>query len=99
MQYDGTIDGDLFEKWLKEALCPELEAGSTIIMDNASFHRSKNVEQIASYFGHIVIFLPPYSPELNPIEHFWAVLEKCLQDLMNNACSLDEGLCIALQVE
>lgn len=100
MQYDGMMDGDLFEKWLKEALCPELKTGSTIIMDNATFHRKKKVEQIASSFGHTVIFLLPYSPELNPIENYWAILKRRLQDLMNNnSFSLDEALCMALYVE
>ena len=64
MQYNGTIDGYLFEKWLKEALCPALKSGSTIIMDNAAFHRKKKVEQVAGSFGRKVIFLPPYSRNL-----------------------------------
>lgn len=68
MQYEGTVDGELFEKWLRKFLCPSLESGSTLIMDNASFHSKNEVEDIASSFGHRVISLPPYSPELNPIE-------------------------------
>lgn len=50
MQYEGTIDGELFEKWLRKFLCPSLESGSTLIMDNASFHNKKKVESIASSF-------------------------------------------------
>lgn len=52
MQYEGTIDGELFEKWLRTFLCPFLESGRTLITDKASFHSKKTVEDIAGSFGH-----------------------------------------------
>ena len=97
MQYEGTIDGELFEEWLRKFLCPSLESGSTLIMDNASFHSKKKVESIASSFGHRVIFLPPYSPELNPIERCWAVLKKMLKGVVDSVTSFDDALRICLQ--
>lgn len=97
MQYEGTIDGELFEEWLRKFLCPALEYGSTLIMDNASFHSKKKVEEIASSFGHSVIFLPPYSPELNPIEHCWAALKKWLKRIINSVVSIDDALRVCLQ--
>ncbi|MBQ8692812.1 MAG: transposase, partial [Synergistaceae bacterium] len=45
--------------------------GTVIIMDNASFHRKKRLHEIAEEYNVKIVFLPPYSPELNPIEHFW----------------------------
>ena len=96
MQYDGTMNSELFEKWLKDSLCPSLAKGSTIVMDNASFHRKEKVERIALSFGHKVIFLPPYSPELNPIEHYWAALKKRLRGVMKYMTSLNDAICYCL---
>lgn len=97
MQYEGTMDGELFEEWLRKCLCPSLESGSTLIMDNASFHSKKKGENIAVSFGHRVIFLPPYSPELNPIERCWAVLKKLLKGVVDSVTSFDDALRICLQ--
>lgn len=83
VQYSGTMDGELFEAWFQKFLCPALERGKILIMDNASFHRKKRLEHIADIFGHRIIFLPPYSPELNPIENYWAAMKKRLCSFMN----------------
>nr|WP_303150441.1 transposase [uncultured Cloacibacillus sp.] len=99
MQYEGTMDGELFEVWLRKFLCPSLEFGSTLIMDNASFHSKKKGESIASSLGHRVIFLPPHSPELNPIERYWAALKKLLKGVIDSVASIDDALRICLQVK
>lgn len=96
IQYDGTMNSELFESWFKQILCPSLERGKVLIMDNAAFHRKKHLECIAEAFGHILIFLPPYSPELNPIEHFWAVLKKRLQKVISETNSFDEAVVLCL---
>ena len=77
----------------------KLQSGSTIIMDNASFHRKKKVENIAGSFGHKVIFLPPYPPELNPIEHCWSALKRRMQGVMKYIPSFDSALRYCIQVE
>jgi len=51
---------------------PKLTAPSVIILDNATFHKASCIQEAISDAGHILEFLPPYSPELNPIEHKWA---------------------------
>lgn len=67
-------------------------------MNNASFHSKKKVESIASSFGHRVIFLPPYSSELNPIEHCWATaLKKLLMGAIDSVASVDDAMRIYLQ--
>ena len=96
MQYDGTMDGHLFETWFQKLLCPAFAPGKVFIIDNAAFHRQKKLADIAEPFGHQIIFLPPYSPELNPIEHFWAVLKKSLQNAMTYMPSLDDAIAFGL---
>ena len=70
LTYSGTMHGDFFEAWFEEHLLPEVPEEAVIILDNASFHRKKRIFDIAQKYDKTVIFLPPYSPELNPIEHF-----------------------------
>lgn len=96
MQYDGTMDGEQFEAWFKKFLCPSLERGKVLIMDNAAFHRKQRLECIAEAFGHRVIFLPPYSPDLNPIEQYWAAFKKRLQKIMRSVKTFDEAIMLSL---
>ena len=72
LQYSSTMDSTLFEFWFVNQLLPTLEKGCVVVMDNASFHSKTRLLSVAQNAGIILIFLPPYSPELNPIEHFWA---------------------------
>lgn len=96
MQYDGTMDSELFEAWFRKSLCPALEQGKVFIMDNAAFHRKVHLERIAAAFGHMVIFLPPYSPELNPIEKHWSALKKRLRSVMKCTDSIDNAIVFCL---
>ena len=68
----GNIDSDTFNIWLEKILIPELPKNSVVIMDNASFHKSLKTKAILAEYGHELEFLPPYSPDFNPIEHKWA---------------------------
>ena len=68
----GNIDSDTFNTWLEKILIPELPKNSVVIMDNASFHKSLMTKEILTKHGHDLEFLPPYSPDFNPIEHKWA---------------------------
>ena len=74
----GSITALVFETWLKEHLCPVLPPGSVLILDNARFHRPESVTEIAQAAGHEVLFLPPYSPDFNKIEHDFGALKKVL---------------------
>ncbi len=77
--YTETTDSALFEDWFEFDLLSVVPCGHTVIMDNASFHRKKVLRIIADRYGVNVLFLPAYSPDLNPIEKFWANLKKWLR--------------------
>lgn len=95
--FSGSMDGDLFEGWLEHILISSLNnpAKSVLIMDNASWHKRVAVYDIADEYGIKVIFLPPYSPDLNPIEKFWANVKRRLRLHMLNFASFWDALCHA----
>lgn len=74
----GSINAEVFETWLVEQLLPTLPPECLLVLDNARFHRPERVTEIATAAGHEVLFLPPYSPDLNKIEHDFAALKKIL---------------------
>ena len=74
----GSITAIVFETWRQEHLCPVLPPRSLLILDNARFHRPDEVTEMAEAAGHQVLFLPPYSPDFNKIEHDFAALKKIL---------------------
>lgn len=78
MLLPGSVTAAVVETWLEQHLFRELQAESTLILDNAAFHRKEVIESIARKHGHQVMFLPPYSPDLNKIEHNFAALKKRL---------------------
>jgi transposase len=80
--YRGTCDTALFNVWVRDFLVPELRPGQVVIMDNAAFHKSKVTKQLIEEAGCRVFFLPPYSPDLNPIEQVWANLKKKVQKIL-----------------
>ena len=67
----GSCNRAVFEQWLSDKLVPELKAGQTVILDNASFHKSEKIREIIESAGCELQYLPPYSPDLNDIEHYW----------------------------
>ena len=75
----GSCNRDLFEMWLQECLLPQLQPGDVIVIDNASFHRSQSIDEIVAAAGCEIWYLPPYSPDLNEIEHWWFVLKNWMR--------------------
>jgi transposase len=80
MVFNGSCNTVLFEAWVEEFLIKELKAGQVVIMDNAAFHRSQKTKELIESVGCRAIFLPPYSPDLNPIEKFWANMKRWIKD-------------------
>lgn len=79
MTFTGCCNRDLFEMWLEECLLPQLQPGDVIVIDNASFHRSQSIEEVVAGAGCQLWYLPPYSPDLNEIEHWWFVLKNWMR--------------------
>ncbi len=70
--FDTNINSDIFYAWLIQDLLPKLRAKGVIVMDNATFHKRSDMKQAIICAGHTLLYLPPYSPDLNPIEKKWA---------------------------
>lgn len=70
--FETNIDTEIFDAWVIQDLIPKLPPGSIVVMDNATFHKSQSMQQALHKAGHTLLYLPPYSPDLNPIEHKWA---------------------------
>jgi transposase len=95
--YNHSMNGKFFEKWFKNDLLPALENGSTITMDNASFHPKNRLLEIIQNekFSHKNLkleFLPTYSPDFNPIEHTWANMKFKLPNLIPKFDSLEKAI-------
>lgn len=69
--FNCNINGAVFNSWVEQDLIPKLPANSVIVMDNAAFHKSEDLKTIIEQSGHTIEYLPPYSPDLNPIEPKW----------------------------
>lgn len=90
--YTGTCNTSLFNTWIEIILIPELKSGQVIILDNASFHKSKTTIEMIEKAGCKVLFLPPYSPDLNPIEKFWANFKRKVQENLKRYLTLAEAV-------
>lgn len=84
MVFNGSCNTITFNAWVEHFLIKELKAGQYVVMDNASFHKSQKTIELIESVGCNVIFLPPYSPDLNPIEKFWANMKRWIEhNIMN----------------
>jgi transposase len=95
--FSGSMNSDLFEGWLESVYVPALNnpAKTVLLLDNAKVHRKGAIYDIADEYGFRVIFLPPYSPDLNPIEKFWANVKRRLRLHMHEYDSFWDALCHA----
>ena len=87
----GSCNAQRFNTWLDEELSPHLDAKSVVIMDNARIHKTTETQALIQACGASVLYLPPYSPDYNPVEHKFANIKKLrsynadkpLEDIIN----------------
>jgi transposase len=79
MVLDGPINGEWFEAYVAKVLIPELRPGDVVVMDNLSSHKRASVRERVEQAGAKLLFLPPYSPDFNPIEKAFAKLKALLR--------------------
>jgi len=76
MLFKGSCTAQTVLVWIEKMLLKELKEPSVIIMDNAAFHQKQKISALLAKAGHILLPLPPYSPDFNPIEQSFAVIKK-----------------------
>ncbi len=81
MTIEEATDGDIFLAYVEQVLCPALRPGDVVVMDNLSAHKVSGVRELIEAAGAELLYLPPYSPDLNPIEKAWAKLKQFLRSL------------------
>lgn len=77
--FEGYSNSVVYETYVEKILAPALKPGMVVIIDNASFHKSKKINALIEAVGCRIIFLPPYSPDFNPIEHLWAAVKNAIR--------------------
>jgi transposase len=79
MILDGPMDGDAFRAYVTQVLVPELARGDVVVMDNLPAHKVRGVQEAIEAAGAKLLYLPPYSPDFNPIEMAFAKLKALLR--------------------
>jgi transposase len=97
MVYSGTANAALFEAWF-ERFCAEI-SGNRAVMDNVRIHRKDALFQIAKRHDVTLLFQPPYSPNLNKIEKFWAWLKQEIRTALKICDNLMEAICYCFQLK
>lgn len=94
--YNGYMNGELFEQWVRQCLCPALKVGQYVVMDNVSFHKKDIIRDLIEEVGCNLVYLPVYSPDLNSIEHCWANFKNQLRKIINKSKNLKDAIIEAL---
>ncbi len=83
--FEGYTTKEVFETYLEQVLVPNIKPGDYVVIDNASFHKGGRIQQIIEQAGCTLIYLPAYSPDLNPIEHFWFSIKNAIKKSLEQA--------------
>jgi len=92
--FEGAMDREMFRAYVKEILVPELKAGDIVVMDNLSCHKDEKARGYIEKAGACVWYLPPYSPDFNPIEKMWSKVKAFLRKV---AARTEEALFQAIK--
>lgn len=95
--FQGAMTGDIFLNYVREQLVPHLRAGDIVVMDNLRAHKVHGVQQAIESAGASLAYLPPYSPDFNPIEMLWSKLKAVLRKVKaRSLTALHSALPLAL---
>ena len=78
---DAAMDGEIFATYVERVLVPALRAGDVVVMDNLPAHKRPHVKELVESAGAAVLYLPPYSPDFNPIEMIWSKVKRLLRSI------------------
>ena len=79
--FEGAMDGEMFLAWVRQGLVPQLQPGDWVILDNLATHKVSGVRAAIEGVGARLEYLPPYSPDFNPIENLWSKVKEILRSL------------------
>lgn len=98
MTVESATDGDVFLAYLEQVLCPKLKPGDVLILDNLSAHKVAGVRPLIEAAGAVLLYLPPYSPDFNPIEKAWSKIKQSLRAAKaRTAEALEQAIAEALK--
>jgi len=83
--FEGHCNTVVFELYVEKILIPSITSGMVVVIDNASFHKSQKIKQLIESAGCQLVYLPAYSPDLNPIEHWWHKIKTAIRKKMREA--------------
>jgi transposase len=93
--FEGPMDGEMFLAWVTKGFAPALRPGDVAILDNLATHKIRGVREVIEAAGARLLYLPPYSPDFNPIEPMWS---KIKQILRSHSPRTDEQLLLAAKI-
>jgi transposase len=94
----GAMNSDIFEAYIEQFVVPELRAGDVVVMDNLSAHKRASIGRLIASAGAELVYLPPYSPDLNPIEMIWSKVKSVLRTLAARTFdALEDAIVVALR--
>lgn len=96
LEHSGKMNKALFNQWIKDYLCPNLQEGQYVVMDNASIHKDIKVQQAIEQVCCTLVYLPTYSPDLNPIEHCWANFKNYLRKIIKQFKNIRHAITTAM---
>lgn len=94
---EGAVDAEVFRVYVRQVLVPTLRAGDVVVMDNLQPHKASGVREVIEAAGATLLYLPPYSPDFNPIENLWSKVKGKLRSLAARSVeTLHEAIGVAL---
>jgi transposase len=96
MYFEGNTDAEIFNQWIEEFLIPELMPNQNVILENAAFHKLQRTKELVESAKCRLLYLPPYSPDFNPIEQKWGHVKNAVKKIRDKFEDFTECFWISL---